>query len=99
MPIPNYNQIAPKGDFTVKREDGSTLNIRVFDKIRGTGKRKWCLTVNGFCTEPTTTQEQFSVEFDGGERYGTFSKCEPSGKPGVFRVTFETIISHEPFWE
>lgn len=98
MDIPLFKTFNSKTPIDIQTQNGVVQLFPLHSK-RGTGKQKWCLSIEGLVKEKVTIMEQCYVFFQGNELGGNFSKVKESSKPNnLWIVTFETIIPAPEFW-
>ena len=96
MDIPLFKELGNKTPIEIQTPNGN-VQLIPFRLKRGTGNKKWCLSIDGITRQSIDSMAQCFIYFRGAELGGHFAKAHESN--GVWRVTFETIIPMPEFWE
>jgi hypothetical protein len=93
--IPLAADIKEGTEIEVQTEHG-IIPLNVWRVVRGTGKRKWCISIQGFTRIDPPIRTQCYVFFKGNEVGSQFTQAEKHNL--TWDATLETIISIPEFW-
>ena len=96
MDIPLFKDLTRLTPIAVKTIHGDVQMI-FSSARRGSDRKKWCISIDGYCREEVSLMTQCYVFFKGAEIGGNFSKVVKQSEK-LWAVTFETIISIPEFW-
>jgi hypothetical protein len=98
-----YSDIAPANDLDrIPLIDIQTIKGKIqfipMLVTRGSGTKKWCVTILGFCAQEVPPMTECRVFFKGQEIGGRFSEMQSTGD-GLWRARFEAVIPVPEFWQ